>query len=230
MSKWHKDNRERLNEARRERTRRKKLGLPLLGRVTKGVDIERKKKREHTYYLEHGGADRKRRNLVDQAAAHPDPQSWLCDHNNEKRQRKNAYNRKYKQKQDSLHRGTGSSQCMAKLLRARTRTVLLHGHKKAALSRELLGCSYETWVDHLGPDYKFMKAKKLQIDHIWPIAAYDLSDPAEQLRAFNYKNTRLCSARDNRSKGCRVPSRDLQNMVPIELWPHKWLDQEYDMD
>ena len=59
-----------------------------------------------------------------------------------------------------------------------------------------------------------------QIDHIWPISLYDLR--TEMYKAFNYRNTRICSTEDNQSKGAQRPDIDLAYSVPIELWPEQF--------
>lgn len=42
------------------------------------------------------------------------------------------------------------------------------------------------------------------IDHILPLASFDLTDPAQQSECFNFKNLRPLWAKDNLSKGAKV--------------------------
>jgi hypothetical protein len=116
-------------------------------------------------------------------------------------------------------RGTGSKHAIMILCRDRINGALKAGQKNGLHTSDLLGCTYEQYVSHLGPSYLRMKELDLVIDHIWPLALYDLQNPVEQKKAFNYLNTRLCSAMENRRKGGRAPDYDLAHTVPRELWP-----------
>jgi len=116
-------------------------------------------------------------------------------------------------------RGTGSRHAIMILCRDRINGALKAGEKNGQHTSDLLGCSYDEYVVHLGPLHKRMKELDLVIDHIWPIALYDISDPVEQKKAFNYCNTRLCTAGENKRKGKRPPDDNLAHTVPRELWP-----------
>ena len=127
-------------------------------------------------------------------------------------------------------RGTGSRHAISILCRDRVNGAMRGGAKKSGRTCELLGCSYKEYTKYLGPLHKRMRKHGLVIDHIWPIALYDLFDPCEQRKAFNYKNTRLCTAGENQEKGSKPPSEELANSVPFSLWPRRWREFFYGDD
>ena len=71
---------------------------------------------------------------------------------------------------------------------------------------ELIGCSIPKMRKHL--EKKFKKGMTWQnhgrygwhIDHIRPLEKFDLSDPKQQLIAFNYKNCQPLWWRENLEK------------------------------
>lgn len=68
---------------------------------------------------------------------------------------------------------------------------------------DLLGCSYSElrlYIENLflpGMSWN----DNIHIDHIRPLSSFDLSDPKEQLIAFNFKNLQPLWGPDNLSKG-----------------------------
>jgi len=81
--------------------------------------------------------------------------------------------------------------------------------KKALKSMELIGCSIENAKAHI--EKQFLDdmnwgnhGKVWEIDHIIPIASFDLTEKEEQIKAFNYKNLQPLYKFDNRSKGSRI--------------------------
>tara|TARA_B110001450_G_C17565791_1_gene458759 strand:- start:134 stop:913 length:780 start_codon:yes stop_codon:yes gene_type:complete len=119
------------------------------------------------------------------------------------------------------HRGTGSTAAIAELCRNRVNDALrLKSVDKTSKSLSLLGCSVKEYQEYLGvTDLTNLKDRGVEIDHIWPVAAYNLSDPAEQFRAFNYQNTRICNRSENREKSSQLPTVTLMKLVPRHLWP-----------
>lgn len=102
---------------------------------------------------------------------------------------------------------------LKELVRARIQSGLrqhVKGIKKSMRSIMYLGCSYEEYVVYLekkfskGINWSNMGGKKgWQIDHVKPLARFDLSKKSNQLKAFNYKNTQPMWIKDNLSKGGR---------------------------
>ena len=78
--------------------------------------------------------------------------------------------------------------------------------KKSFKTIELIGCSIPKMRKHL--EKKFKKGMTWQnhgrygwhIDHIRPLEKFDLSDPKQQLVAFNYKNCQPLWWRENLEK------------------------------
>ena len=191
-------------EKQREWLRRKKLGLPNPVRVLKGLDKEREKATKKRWLAANAQHEAKRRH------------QYYVD--NKQRAFETTY-RNYKK-----HQGTGDAADMAALLRSRVKSIRKVGGDKLLKSSKYIGCSFKEWMEHLGPNHKRMKDLDLQIDHIWPVSMYDLTDPAEQLKCFNYRNTRLVTAAINRKKTGKAPEMALALSVPKELWPAGKLD------
>jgi len=47
------------------------------------------------------------------------------------------------------------------------------------------------------------------VDHIIPLAAYDLTDPEQQRQAFHYTNLQPMWAHENMAKGDEVPGTEM---------------------
>lgn len=108
---------------------------------------------------------------------------------------------------------TNSQWKLAVNCRGRIRTALKAAKmKKGNRTISLLGCTFAELEAHLGDGPG-------EIDHIWPICMYDLTNPAQQRMAFNYRNLQRVSAEYNRRKWTREPSDEEKAKVPIELWP-----------
>lgn len=102
---------------------------------------------------------------------------------------------------------------LKELVRSRIQSGLrqhVKGIKKSMKSIMYLGCSYEFYKSYL--EKKFVKGmnwsnmggrKGWQIDHIKPLAKFDLSIKSNQLKAFNFKNTQPMWIKENLSKGGR---------------------------
>ena len=79
--------------------------------------------------------------------------------------------------------------------------------KKAFKTQELIGCSIKTMRKHLEEQFKEGMTWQnhgrygWHIDHIRPLEKFDLSDPKQQLIAFNYKNCQPLWWRENLEKG-----------------------------
>lgn len=95
-------------------------------------------------------------------------------------------------------------------LRARIKTALAKGYKKAAKTTELLGCSVAELKVHLenqfqpGMSWENQGRYGWHIDHIIPCAAFDLSNEDEQRRCFHYSNLQPLWAIDNMKKGAKI--------------------------
>lgn len=90
-------------------------------------------------------------------------------------------------------------------LRGRIRSLLTNGRKSES-SKKLLGCSVEQLKNYLeskflpGMSWENRGLKGWHIDHIRPVASFDLSQPEEIARCFHYTNLQPLWAIDNLKK------------------------------
>ena len=89
---------------------------------------------------------------------------------------------------------------LAILLRARLHKAL-KGVAKSARTLELLGCSIEHLTHHLEskfqPGMSWENHGEWHVDHIRPLASFDLSDPHQQRQACHWTNLQPLWAADN---------------------------------
>ena len=82
----------------------------------------------------------------------------------------------------------------------------LKGIRKAARTETLLGCSYDFFRGYI--EGKFVENMgwhnmgEWHIDHIRPLASFDLNDEEQQKQAFHYTNQQPLWAMDNLKKRC----------------------------
>lgn len=82
--------------------------------------------------------------------------------------------------------------------------------EKTGKTVELTGCSKEDLINHL--ESKFIEGMTWEnygewhIDHIRPCASFDLEDPEEQRKCFNWTNLQPLWAQDNIRKGAKFAS------------------------
>jgi len=93
------------------------------------------------------------------------------------------------------------------LLRVRLHSAL-KGIRKSARTLELLGCSIEHLVKHLEskfqPGMSWENQGEWHVDHIRPLASFDLSDPHQQREACHWTNLQPLWASDNIRKGDKL--------------------------
>lgn len=90
------------------------------------------------------------------------------------------------------------------------------GHRKNTKTATLLGCSPAEFKSHIEKqllpgmswDNYGNGHGRWNIDHIIPLASFDLSKPENQLAAFHFTNCRPLWAIENVIKGCKLPSID----------------------
>lgn len=93
---------------------------------------------------------------------------------------------------------------IAQLLRSRLRRALI-GKKKTGSAVELLGCSIDDAVTHIERQFhKGMtwanRGTKWHLDHIRPLAGFDLTDPDQLSQACHFTNLMPLPASENISK------------------------------
>jgi hypothetical protein len=91
--------------------------------------------------------------------------------------------------------------------------LTIKGQRKAAGSKELLGCTWDEFKKHIekqwtpGMSWDNYGNKKLknfwEIDHIKPCAVFDKTDPMWQFKCFHYTNQQPLWWIDNIKKGAK---------------------------
>ena len=81
---------------------------------------------------------------------------------------------------------------------------------KAKTTIELLGCSYQQLKEHIehqfrdGMSWDLLLKGEIHLDHIRPLATFDLTKESEQKKAFHYTNLQPLWAEDNLRKGAKL--------------------------
>jgi len=82
------------------------------------------------------------------------------------------------------------------------------GASKTGRTEELIGCSFDFLRQHIERQFKgkmsWDNPSSFHIDHIIPLAAFDLTDPTQLKVACNWQNMRPLSPRKNMSKGAKL--------------------------
>lgn len=90
------------------------------------------------------------------------------------------------------------------------RALASAGAKKASGSISMLGCSGAELRIHLErlflPGMSWENRRLWHVDHIRPLASFQLRDPAQQRQAFHFSNLQPLWAEDNRRKGKKNPA------------------------
>ena len=106
-------------------------------------------------------------------------------------------------------------------VRARVyQAVKAGGASKSGRTEELVGCSFNFLRQHLERQFKGKMAwdnpGSFHIDHIVPLAAFDLTDPMQLKVACNWQNLRPLPPKKNMSKGAKLTEPQL----PLPLTVH----------
>ena len=136
-----------------------------------------------------------------------------------KQKRYKKENRKLMRYREKLKYHTDKGFRLRSCLRARLRYFYKRvGVKKTNGTFELVGCSPEQLHAHLLsqlPDGE--KVEDYQIDHIFPLSMYSVS---EKWKMTHWSNLQPLKGVDNNSKHARPPSVPDACKVPIEYWPN----------
>lgn len=85
------------------------------------------------------------------------------------------------------------------------------GQSKKDRTMSLVGCTANELKAHLeslfSPGMSWDNRREWHIDHIIPLAKFDLTDPEQQAAAFHYTNLQPLWARDNIRKGAKTPGQ-----------------------
>ncbi len=116
-----------------------------------------------------------------------------------RREHYNNYHRN-KYQNDPIHR-------LKQKIRSRINSAIKRKNSKIfSSSINILGINindYIKWLSYDGSD-------RNEIDHVKPLAAFNLQNKDELYEAFNWKNTRLISKHENRSKHTTYNELDYQ--------------------
>lgn len=103
---------------------------------------------------------------------------------------------------------------LMKRARDRTRDALRAGlAKKCRRTVELLGCTPSELVSWIESQFCcgmcWERLSEIHLDHVIPLAVFDLNDEEQQKAAFHYTNLRPMWESDNKRKSCRVAGQNL---------------------
>ncbi len=142
---------------------------------------------------------------------------------NKERLSKKAYeNKKARLKNDFLFK-------FKELLRCRQYKAV-RGKLKASTTQALLGCTWEQARAYIEAQFKpgmsWELLGQIHIDHIRPLASFDLTDPEQQKQAFHYTNLQPLWAHENLSKGAKLlealPSQPQAPTIPKPPGAYRW--------
>tara|TARA_Y100001958_G_C21220239_1_gene545579 strand:- start:33 stop:1004 length:972 start_codon:yes stop_codon:yes gene_type:complete len=89
--------------------------------------------------------------------------------------------------------------------------ALLNDKAKNLKSVEYLGCNtedYLKWLKFSNSEY-FFHGNVWHIDHVIPLARFDLTKPEQQMLAFNWRNTMPLLREDNMSKKAKIDKKQI---------------------
>jgi len=96
---------------------------------------------------------------------------------------------------------------ISKTIRSRIQDALKREHKSSR-TEKLLGISFKEFKTYIEimfkPNMSWDNYGEWEIDHIKPISSFDLTNPKEQFKAFNYKNTQPLWLSENRRKSAKI--------------------------
>jgi hypothetical protein len=91
-------------------------------------------------------------------------------------------------------------------LSGHNKRLYLDGIKRETFD-EILGCTINEAIEHFEqkfqPGMSWENHGQWHIDHIRPLASFDLTDPEQRKQAGHYSNLQPLWAKENLSKGCR---------------------------
>lgn len=110
--------------------------------------------------------------------------------------------RKYRRRADPQY-------ALKERVRSRIRMALKDAHiVKSHKTVDLIGCSYCFFKEHLENQFKdgmsWDRPNSFHIDHIRPLASFDLTDPEQQKAACHYTNLQPLYPEENLRKGARI--------------------------
>lgn len=151
-----------------------------------------------------------------------------------KRKQNNEYNQlEFVKERKRIKRQTDFNYKFKHLQSSRIRNALIYKSKKTI---EYLGCNAEQYFKWL--NYSFADGLNLEnhgvkwhIDHVIPLSTFNLENEAEQLLAFNWRNTMPLSCSENLSKNNKIINLQIEQhykkLVEYHIENKLDLPQEY---
>jgi hypothetical protein len=137
---------------------------------------------------------------------------WYKNHKKQAKEHQKEYrinHKVYKAKYVKNRRKNDINFRLKECLRSRL-NYAIKGNIKSTTTIRLIGCSVKFLRKYLesqfrpGMSWKNYGYRGWHIDHIRPCASFDLSNPIEQKKCFNYKNLQPLWAEDNLIKGGKI--------------------------
>lgn len=110
---------------------------------------------------------------------------------------------------------SGRSQRLKNQIKARMhKSLKAQGGAKHSSTEKSLGCTPDQLKDWLQSQFKNgmnwnNQGTYWQVDHIVPIASFDITDPAQQKLAFHYTNLQPLETKKNQLKGAKLINAQL---------------------
>ena len=113
-----------------------------------------------------------------------------------------------------------SAYALAYKIRARVyQAIQKGGASKTGSTEELVGCSFDYLRQHIERQFKgrmsWDNPSSFHIDHVVPLASFDLTDPAQLKVACNWQNLRPLPPAKNMSKGAKLTEPQMH--LPISF-------------
>jgi hypothetical protein len=112
-----------------------------------------------------------------------------------------------------IERETCPQAAIVNRLRSRIRHGIA-GRCKSAPTETLIGCTFDQARAHLGVK-EVADLKDVHIDHVIPVAAFDLTHKDAQLVAFNFLNTQLLPKKENIAKKHKLPDDWFSRLINL---------------
>lgn len=130
---------------------------------------------------------------------------FYLDHLEEEKSRTSKWKKNNKNKINNLLKSNPSRR-ISQLIRSKI-CKLLSGKQKTSKTIDYLGCSFDDFIKHIekqflpNMNWSNYGLRGWHLDHIKPLALFDLTKDDEIRKAWHYTNLRPLWAKDNLAKG-----------------------------
>lgn len=109
---------------------------------------------------------------------------------------------------------------IAERCRGRLNTFLKRaGGEKAGHTHDLVCCTWEQFNDNIKGLLDGRKWQEVELDHVFPFFAFS-SDDDVQRKVMHYTNLQPLTARENRTKSAKLPTKAMAARVNRDCWPN----------